>query len=552
MINLANMGGIAPKITPELLPDNMAQLANNAILHRGGVAPLKTPVTVATPTKSGTKKSIYRFGISQPEGQYWFSWTTQVNVARGPIAGDTTERTYFTGDGTPKKTDFSLATMGGTSYPVAAYELGVPAPTIAPILTQISGAGPTVQEQRAYVFTNVTAWGEESGPSPASIASADAGHIIQLNITDTIPSGQYNITKRYIYRTVTSSSGTNYYWIGEIAAGVTSFTDNIDITAIGEPLATLDWDVPPDDLSGLVALPSGAMCGFSGKDVCFSVIGAPYAYPMKYRLTCDYEVVAVAPLAQGVAVLTTGYPYFINTGDPESAQMIRMDDEQACVSARSVVALQGAVIYASPDGLVSLSPVGAKLLTDTLFDRDSWQALDPSSMFSCKHDGRYYGFLTTGGFVLDSSGNFIPHDITATACYVDPVQDRMYLAIGTNIQKWDSGTLKTSLWKSKRFNLGYPAGFSCAQIKANGFENLIFKFLATVDNPSDAANIAADSGGLLVANGATLTHTQVITGPAPFRLPSGFVARLWEFEISGTDHWTVASIAGSMTELKNV
>lgn len=552
MINLANMGGIAPKITPELLPDNMAQVANNAILHRGGVAPLKTPVTVATPTKSGTKKSIHRFGISQPESQYWFSWTTPVNVARGPIAGDTTERTYFSGDGTPKKTDFALATGSGTSYPVAAYELGVPAPTIAPVLTRIEGTGPTVQEQRAYVFTNVTAWGEESAPSPASVETADSWHVITLNITDTIPSGQYNITKRYIYRTVTSSSGTNYYWIGEIAAGVTSFTDNIDIAAIGEPLATLDWDVPPDDLAGLVALPSGALCGFSGKEVCFSVIGAPYAWPMKYRLTTDYPIVAVAPLGQGVAVLTTGYPYFINTGDPEAAQMIRMDDEQACVSALSVVPFQGGLIYASPDGLVSLSPAGTTLLTDKIFDRDSWQALGPSALFACKHDNRYYGFLTSGGFVLDTTGNFTRHDITATACYVDPVLDKMYLAIGANIQKWDSGTLKTSTWKSKRYNLGYPTGFSCAQIKANIFSSLTFKFAATLDSATEAANVAAASGGNLIASGATLTYTLSVTNQAPFRLPSGFVARMWEFEITGTDHWTMASIASSMTELKNV
>lgn len=67
MFHLTNMGGVAQKITPELLPDNMAQSAINAILHRGGVAPLKTPVTVATPTKAGVKKSIYRFGIAQPE-----------------------------------------------------------------------------------------------------------------------------------------------------------------------------------------------------------------------------------------------------------------------------------------------------------------------------------------------------------------------------------------------------------------------------------------------------------------------------------------------------
>ncbi len=551
MIVLANMGGIAPKVTPELLPDQLAQTAQNVILHNGGVAPLRAPSTVATPTKAGTKKSIYRFGVSQPESQYWFSWTTLVNVARGPIPGDTTERTYFTGDGTPKKTDMTLALSSGTSYPVASFELGVPAPTTAPVAVQEAGTGPTVTEQRAYVFTNVTAWGEESAPSPAVVATADATHVVRLNNIEAVPGGAYNITKRYIYRTVSSASGTNYYWIGEIASGVTTFLDNVSITAIGEPLPSLDWDVPPDDLQGLVALPSGAHCGFSGKDVCFSVINAPYAYPQKYRLTCDYDVVAVAPMGQGVAVLTKGYPYFINTGEPESAQMIRLNEEQACISAKSVVPFMGGVIYASPDGLVNMSQSGVTLLTDKLYDRKTWQAINPSSIFACKHDGRYYGFLDTGGFILDLAGNFTTHDITATACYVDPVLDQLYLAIGTNIQKWDAGSLKTHTYKSKRHNLANLTSFSCGQIKSNSFDNLTLKVIATMDNASDATAIANASGGALVANGKLLTHTRSVTSPAPFRLPSGFSARMYEIEISGTDHWTVCMIAGSVEELKN-
>lgn len=36
MIVLQNMGGIAPKTTPELLPDNLAQAANNAIVTAWG------------------------------------------------------------------------------------------------------------------------------------------------------------------------------------------------------------------------------------------------------------------------------------------------------------------------------------------------------------------------------------------------------------------------------------------------------------------------------------------------------------------------------------
>lgn len=36
MIVLSGMGGIAPKVTPELLPNSMAQSALNAILNKRG------------------------------------------------------------------------------------------------------------------------------------------------------------------------------------------------------------------------------------------------------------------------------------------------------------------------------------------------------------------------------------------------------------------------------------------------------------------------------------------------------------------------------------
>lgn len=554
MIVLSGMGGIAPKITPELLPNNLAQSATNAVVHKGGVAPLKSGLTIVTPSKAGTKKTIYRFGKSQPETQYWFTWTGDVHVCRGPVI-ETTERTYYTGDGIPKKTDMSLALSGGTDYPIAYYNLGVPAPATAPVVTRttVGGTGPVVTEDRAYVYTHVTAWGEESAPSPAAIGTADKDHVLTLSSFAAIPAGSYNIVKRYIYRTVTSSAGTNYYWVGEVGTGATSFTDAVDTAAIGEPLATLDWDAPPDDLHGLIALPSGALCAISGKQVCFSVIGAPYAWPQKYRLTCDFDPVAVAASGQGVFVLTTGNPYFINTGDPNVAQMIRIDEEQPCIAPRSAVAFQGGVIYASPDGLVNLSQSGSKLITEKLFDREAWQAMSPTSLFAAKHDNRYYGFWAAGGgFTLDLDGNFIPHDIQATAAYVDPVQDMMYIAVGTAIQRWNAGSNKTASWKSKRFNTPRPMVFACYQVKANSFAGLSVKVTATLDSAQAATNVANASGGRWVANGSAVTHTSTVTGSGVHRLPSGFMAYLWEFEVVGTDHWTLAAFAQSVEELKGV
>ena len=234
MIVLQNMGGIAPMLTPAALSDNLAQAANNLVLYKGGVTPLKGATSITTLAKQGNKKSIYRFGIGADETKYWFSWTTPVNVVKGPIAGDTSERTYFTGDGVPKKTDFTLATSGGTTYPVAAYNLGVPAPTSAPILTQVSDTGPAVQESRAYVYTHVTAWGEESSPSLAAIGVADSTHVLQLSGFAKIPTGQYNIVTRRIYRSVTSSSGTNYYWVGDISSSTDVFVDNVAATGIAQ------------------------------------------------------------------------------------------------------------------------------------------------------------------------------------------------------------------------------------------------------------------------------------------------------------------------------
>ena len=532
MIVLQNMGGIAPVLTPATLPDAMAQTASNLVLYKGGVCPLKDTTTVATPTKSGVKKTIYRFGLDQPETQYWFSWTTDVRVVKGPIASDTTQRTYFTGDGAPKKTDMTLALTGGTSYPMAAYNLGVPAPTAVPTLTQVPGTGPTTQESRAYVYTNVTAWGEESGPSPAAIGTADASHVVKLSNFEAVPTGSYNIAKRYIYRTVTSSSGTNYYWVGEVEASATEFIDNTPVTGIGEVLMTLDWDTPPDDLSGLIALPSGALCGYSPslKAVCFSVPNFPYAWPAKYRLTTDYEPVAVASMGQGVAVLTTGYPYFINTGDPESASMIRIEEEAPCVSSRSVVSVHGSVMYASPSGLVALSQQGADVVTKKMFDREAWQAINPTSLFAVKWDNKYVAFGQSGGFVLDLDGNFTTHSVTASAAYVEPTNDNLYLAIGTQIKKWNSGSALSAAWKSKRFELPVPTNFSCFQVKAVSYGDLTF-------------NMYVD--GLL-------TYSVKVPSASPMRLPSGFLKRNYEFEVMGADQWYVCAIANSITELKGI
>jgi hypothetical protein len=136
VIPIKSFGGISPKVPARYLPDTSAQVASNCIVFNGSLQPLVgLGSTVATLTKVGTPLTIYRFGqdiISNSE--YWFHWTTDVNVCRSQIPGDTSEWTFFTGDGAPKATYSTLA-LSGSNYPTVSRPLGLPAPTTTLVVT---------------------------------------------------------------------------------------------------------------------------------------------------------------------------------------------------------------------------------------------------------------------------------------------------------------------------------------------------------------------------------------------------------------------------------
>jgi hypothetical protein len=123
-------GGIMPRLDPKRMPDHGAQVAINCDLRAATLNPVKQTSFIWTPTKAGTKKTIYRFGENVgDESLYWFTWTDDVHVVRTQISGDTTERTIFTGDsafGHPRWTNATLALTGGGSQrhaPMSTYTL---------------------------------------------------------------------------------------------------------------------------------------------------------------------------------------------------------------------------------------------------------------------------------------------------------------------------------------------------------------------------------------------------------------------------------------------
>lgn len=531
--------GTSPRTDPRLLGDSMAAEAVNTKLQNGTIKPYKNTSQVSALSKSGIIKTIYRFGEEVVgDANYWFHWGSDVDVVKGPLSDDAFERTYFTGDGAPKMTTNAIALTGGTAYPMNAYLLGLPSPTAGANagVTGTATEATALAETRVYTYTFVTALGEEGPPAPPSTAvDVKVGQSVVLSGMSVPPTGNYNIATRRIYRSVQGSAGAGFLFVAEVPAANTTYTDTKLAADLGESLPSLDWNAPPNDMRGLCMMANGIMAGFSGKDICFSEPFIPSAWPIAYRLQSDHKIVGLGAFGTSLFVGTEAFPYIINGIDPAGMSMVKLPSRQACVSKRSIVDMGGGVLYASPDGICLADASGVRVITQGLLTKDDWQAYKPESIHATQIDGRYFAFYDTGAkqglLVLDNTGDgaqLWTSNVYYHAAFNDVKTDSLYLASQGSVQKWDSGaSFLQYAWKSKVFVLMVPENLATGQVLAKAYPVTM--------------KVYADG---------VLKHTQTVANSDPFNLPSGFRAREWQFELSGTAEVTAAFLASSKAELK--
>lgn len=370
----------------------------------------------------------------------------------------------------------------------------------------------------SYVYTYVAQVGagfEESAPSPPSdIIVRDDGTTVTITTPTSQPPGGYNIVAKRIYRAVTSATGTDYYFLVEIPLAQATYDDTTQdrILVLGDILQTTDWDLPPSDMRGILALPNGIMAGFRRNELCLSEQGYPHAWPVKYRLATDFDIVGIGAIDTMVVICTKGFPYIAAGNAPGSYTMMKLEVPQACVSKRSIAYIAGVgVLYASPDGLVAVSGPGrAQVVTSGLFTRKEWQALRPESIIATAHDNRYFGFYDTGssmgGFMLDFSESRIgvtKFSFHARAVASDLLDDKLYLLLDYNaspgppgspapnqatpdgrtlfaFDDYQSGPLSPLLpyvWRSKTFLPPYPVTFRYCRVVADSYQDLTLRLL---------------------------------------------------------------------------
>jgi hypothetical protein len=215
-----------------------------------------------------------------------------------------------------------------------------------------------------------------------------------------------------------------------------TYIDATPTTDLGEALQSADWDPPPSNLIGIIALPNEILAGFVGNTLYLSVAGQPQAWPQSYALATDSPIVALVALGFNIGILTQGRPYTAYGTDPSAFQMGVESFPQACVSARSTAYHPDyGAVFASTDGVYGYAGFGQiRNVTSQLFTRREWQGLTPSSITACVNQRLYFFWFDTS---FNFTGSISGTTLTATAV---PSANRGLLRLGTLI----SGTGVTS------------------------------------------------------------------------------------------------------------
>ena len=156
---LIQFGGIAPQVSPRLLEDTLAQTASNVNLESQRLTPITddtviNPKADVTTLSNSNRKSIYKYTDTQ-----WLQFDDDVDVVPGPIAGDTNNTVYWTGQSFPRM-GRSTNVIGGTVYPNAFFRLGIEAPPNTPavaIKTPVSIDATLTTSSGSSVLTVTTA-----------------------------------------------------------------------------------------------------------------------------------------------------------------------------------------------------------------------------------------------------------------------------------------------------------------------------------------------------------------------------------------------------------
>lgn len=582
-IRLNSFNGMFPKIHPTRLTENASSNMQDMLLENGVLTPITQPAVIM-PSVTSDIKQVWCHDITTLQQYPWRLFDKFVSVARSPNYEAEKKRYYWSNDegeggltqttlpyqvttttivpsADPNSTASSTSTTV-TDYPAKDYKVGVPAPLYKPsgkcfviskwtgtlnvadsnvsaisvnttqtggeIISKYQADGSTPDEARAYVFTYVNIFNEESAPSPPSdiiFCPMTGAGIFSLSVASQLDSsvpmvelflqqaeassiqnqGYAPIKSIRIYRTNVASNGNaEFQFVREIDVNYTDTikTDTGAIPAnsilcydmltsdlLSELLPTQNWLPPSQYLKGLGIGNNGFAYAYNHayNRVCFSEPYAFYAWKPSNELSSRYPIVAISHYDNVIVIATSGELMLAIGDSPEALTVVSPALGSGCVAARSMVSTGVSCIYASNDGLMIVSGQSVQNLTEHIFDRKGWQALNPKSIHGYFYQGNYIFFYDNGvekaGFVIDLSNiakGVMQISQWCISGFVDKQTNELYLLTdivdgGLKLLKFnpDYGVKGQASWQSKPFNLDTPKRMLAGQVLADTYIDVV-------------------------------------------------------------------------------
>jgi hypothetical protein len=465
---------------------------------------------------------------------------------------------------------------------------------------------PAIQETRAYVYTWVTAYGEEGPPSPPALLTGfnNATWTIGLQPPLTQDMGTLrNIVKTNIYRTMASvQGGTSFFLVDSVAATATTYNDSFtdDIVSGNLILPSTTWFGPPTTLQGIVAMPNGMMAGFVGNEVWFCEPYRPHAWPSQYTVTTDYPIIGLGVVGSTLVAATTFNPQTFTGTNPASITQVRIPLPEPCIARRSVLSTDSGVYYASANGLIKVSGAGiAQNTTQNWITRDLWDQLTPQKFIrAVKNVSAYFAFGTTGvtngqpdnsvaqkGYTLELSevadrssfslwpqvgGHRIgfnpltsPVGLNIDNVLSDPWSGVTFLVAGGSLYQYDFTdplpTITPFLWRSKKFQGPHKENFAAFRVWFDippGGPQSPPPTRTTVpfqEHPGTTAQLTFVPGmfGIVrvIADGLYITERELRTSEELMRVAAAQKYTTWQLEFEGVVSITNAKLATTVKEL---
>lgn len=341
--------------------------------------------------------------------------------------------------------------------------------------------------------------------------------------------GGYGLAKMRIYRLLVGSTGIPaYQLVKERNITTTTDTDTVLDSALGAICPSFElgvvgseWVQPPSDLKRIILHPGNFAVGIAGNILCCSEPNNLHAWPIRYRISLDFDGVGLGIVGSTVVVATKGKAYTVSGNHPSFMSKDADEGSDPCTSGRGVASFPFGVIYPSPNGMQLVGVGGTIPAMDPWAKRDEWRAqFFPDTIFAAIYQGAYFGFYNNGsrvkGFVFDRTnkqGPLTDLNYNVTAVYADRETAKFYYVDTDKIFEWEGDALNLSPfdWEGKHFVLPRDCNLAWAQIDAD-WTALAGDFAASetqriIDQAENAAILAGDAMAAIPARVNSTVYT---------------------------------------------